>query len=155
MLKILRHQELLTKRSIPVLEVTPELRRFAAEMFAKMQLSQGVGLSAPQVGRYICFIVFDCVNHSMNAMDSGYMFNPEIIESSAECNVDKEGCLSFPGEYCDVARADKITVKYIDLSNKEVVRSYKGLAARIIQHEIDHLNGLTMYDRELENGRST
>jgi len=151
----LKHQELVQKRSIPVLEVTKELRTFASELFAKMQLSQGIGLAAPQVGRYICLIVFDCVNHTYNAMDSGYMFNPEIIEVSADKDVSKEGCLSYPGEYCQVERNRTIKVKYIDLANRETVRSYSGLAARIIQHEIDHLNGITMYDRELEHGSST
>ncbi len=155
MLKILKDKELLPKRSIPVLEVTPELRKLASELFAKMLLSNGLGLSAPQVGRYICLITFDCVQYTMNAMDSGYMFNPEIIETSERTAVDKEGCLSYPGEFCNVNRNLEIVVKYIDLSNKEVVRSYSGLAARIIQHEIDHLNGITMKDRELENGLST
>jgi peptide deformylase len=155
MLKILRDSELLPKRSTPVLEVTQELRRFASELFAKMQLSNGLGLAAPQVGRYVCLIVFDCVAYTYNSMDSGYMFNPEIIESSEQTKTDKEGCLSYPGEFCSVTRNLNIVVKYVDLSNKEVVRSYSGLAARIIQHEIDHLNGVTMKDRELENGRST
>jgi peptide deformylase len=88
-------------------------------------------------------------------MDSGYMFNAEIIETSDRVAVDKEGCLSFPGEFCAVNRNTEIVVKYIDLSNREVVRSYSGLAARILQHEIDHLQGVTMKDRELENGLST
>lgn len=151
MLKILRNEELLPKRSIPVLEVTKELRAFAAELFAKMKLSEGVGLAANQVGRYICCIVFDCVNYTYNSMDSGYLFNPEIIEQSEETTVDKEGCLSFPGDYCMVKRSKWIKVRYLNLANKEVEQVYTGLAARIIQHEIDHLFGINMKDRELEN----
>ena len=104
---------------------------------------------------YICLIVFDCVNYTFSAMDSGYLFNPEIIERSEETTVDKEGCLSYPGDYCIVKRPTWIKVRYLNLANKEVEQIYTGLSARIICHEIDHLNGITMYDRELENDRST
>ena len=154
-MKILKDKELLPKRSTPVLEVTKELRIFASELFAKMQLSSGLGLASPQVGRYISLVVFDCVQYTYNALDSGYLFNPEIVDQSKEIKIDKEGCLSYPGEYCMVQRPTWITVKYVNLGNKEVTQTYTGLAARILSHEIDHLMGVTMKDRELENSRST
>lgn len=118
-----------------------------------MMLSKGIGLAAPQIGRGICLIVFDCVQYTHSAKDSAYMFNPEIIEHSLEEEVSEEGCLSYPGEYCEVPRFESITVKYLDLNNQEVVRSYSGLAARVIQHECDHLLGITMQEKAVKNGQ--
>lgn len=147
-LKILKDSELPKQAAKPVLIVTPELRQFAAYMMGTMQVNKGVGLAAPQVGENIRLIVFDCVNITYNAMDSGFMFNPEIIEQSDESTVAKEGCLSFPRVFVDVKRNKTIKVKYIDIAGRGMVRSYSGLAARIVQHEIDHLDGITMIDRE-------
>lgn len=147
-LRILKDSQLSTEPSTKVDIVTPELRQFAAVMMGTMQFSKGVGLAAPQVGENIRLIVFDCVNITMNSMDSGFMFNPEIIESSDECSIADEGCLSFPKVFVKVKRNLKIKVKYIDIAGRPMVRSYSGLAARVIQHEIDHLNGITMLDRE-------
>lgn len=128
--------------------ITPELRKLASDMFTTMHLSNGIGLAAPQIGESIRLVVFDCVAHTYNAMDSGFLFNPEIIEKSEETKVDKEGCLSYPGIACQVKRSLRIKVKFTDIAGKEQVRSYSGLAARVVQHEIDHLDGITMQDRE-------
>lgn len=149
-LRILKDSQLPKEPAKPVETVTPELRQFAAYMMGTMQAAKGVGLAAPQVGENIRLIVFDCVNITMNAMDSGFMFNPEIIESSDECTIAKEGCLSFPKVFVDVKRNKSIKVKYVDIAGRGMVRSYSGLAARVIQHEVDHLNAVTMLDREEE-----
>lgn len=146
MLKILKGNDLPKTKCTPVLEVTPALRKFAAELMATMRLNNGVGLAANQVGRNIAVIVFDCVGTTFNAMDSGFLFNPEIIEQSAELIEAEEGCLSFPGEVVKIKRPKWIKVKFLNLRNEEVVQLYKGLAARILCHEIAHLNGLTMFD---------
>ena len=149
-LRILKDSQLPTTPAKPVETVTSELRQFAAIMMGTMQAAKGVGLAAPQVGENIRLIVFDCVNITMNAMDSGFMFNPEIVDSSDECTIAKEGCLSFPKVFVDVKRNKSIKVKYVDIAGRGMVRSYSGLAARVIQHEIDHLNSITMLDREEE-----
>ena len=147
-LRILKDHQLPKTPAASVQEVTKELRMFAAYLMGTMQAAKGVGLAAPQVGENIRLIVFDCVNITMNAMDSGFLFNPEIIEESEECSIADEGCLSFPGQFVKVKRNKTIKVKYLDIANRWMVRSYSGLAARIIQHEIDHLNAKTMFDRK-------
>lgn len=149
-LKILKDKDLPTEPAKVIETVTPELRAFAAYMMGTMQFNKGVGLAATQVGENIRLIVFDCINITMNAMDSGFMFNPEIIEEGEEATIADEGCLSFPRKFCKVKRKKSIKVKYIDIAGRPMVRSYKGLAARIIQHEIDHLNAITMLDRAEE-----
>ncbi len=147
-LKILKDKDLPKEPAKPVGVIDSQLRAFAAYMMGTMQYYKGVGLAAPQVGENVRLIVFDCVNITMNAMDSGFMFNPEIIESGEEQTVAQEGCLSFPKVFVNVKRNKTIKVKYIDIAGRGMVRSYSGLAARIIQHEIDHLNAVTMLDRE-------
>lgn len=149
MLKILTDDHpTLRKIAEPVATVTPDLRTFAAKLMATMVLNRGLGLAAPQVGRSIRLIVFDCIKYTYKPGDNGFMFNPEIVESSEETEVGPEGCLSYPKLTCKVRRNKNITVKYLDLANKEVVRSFTGLAARVVQHEIDHLNGIVMGDKD-------
>ena len=149
-LRILKDKDLPKEPSKQVEAVTPELRTFAAFMMGTMTYNKGVGLAAPQVGENIRLIVFDCINITMNAMDSGFMFNPEIIETGEESTIAQEGCLSFPKQFVEVKRDRTIKVKYLDIAGRWMVRSYSGLAARIIQHEIDHLDGITMLDRAKE-----
>lgn len=143
--KILKNKDLKLIVSESVTEVTPDLQFLAINMLATMKLNNGIGLSGPQIGRYIKVVVFDVYG------EYGYMFNPEIINSSETVEQGTEGCLSFPNEFCEVTRSTEVTVKYLDLSNKIVVRSFKGIAARVLQHEIDHLHGITMHDREIKN----
>lgn len=147
-LKILKDKDLPNTPSSIIEKITPELRSLAAYMLGTMQYYKGVGLAAPQIGENIRLIVFDCINITMNAMDSAIMFNPEIIDNGEEQTVAQEGCLSFPKVFVNVKRNKTIKVKYIDIAGRGMVRSYSGLAARIIQHEIDHLNAVTMLDRE-------
>lgn len=144
-MKILKNSELKLIISEPIKEVTSELQTLAINMLATMKMNKGVGLSGPQVGRYIRVIVFEVEN------DFGYMFNPEIIDKSDQIEPGEEGCLSFPKQICKVMRNYSIQVKYLDLTNKVVVRSFTGLIARVLQHEIDHLHGITMHDRETKN----
>lgn len=149
-LRILKDRELPTAPAKAVETVTPELRAFATYMMGTMQYNKGVGLAAPQVGENLRIIVFDCINITMNALDSGFLFNPEIVEQGDESSIADEGCLSFPKKFCKVKRKKTIKVKYIDIAGRPMVRVYKGLAARVIQHEIDHLNGITMLQRAEE-----
>ena len=152
MLKVLKdNHPTLKKIANPILEVDDNVRRFAAKLRATMLLYKGIGLAAPQVGESIRLLVFDCTKYTYNALDQGFMINPEILDTSETTDTGEEGCLSFPGEYCVVTRFKEIRVKYLDLSGKEMIRFYKGLAARVIQHEIDHLNGITMKEKENEH----
>ena len=147
-LKILKDKDLPKFASKEVESVTPELRTLAAFMMGTMQIEKGVGLAAPQIGENIRLLVFDCVNITMIAMDSAFMFNPVIVDKGEELTVAQEGCLSFPKKFVDVKRYKTIKVKYLDIAGRWMVRSYSGIAARVIQHEIDHLDGITMFDKE-------
>lgn len=114
-------------------------------MMAEMHLKGGVGLAAPQVGESTRVIVFDVVQETMNSMDSGYMFNPVVVEKDGK-KLDKEGCLSYPNLWVDIERSTEITVEFIDIAGRNRKEKYKGIAARVILHEIDHLNGATIND---------
>ena len=138
---------ILLQKSELILEITSEIVDLARNMFETMHHYKGVGLSAPQVGHNINLIVFDCINYTMNSKDSAYMINPEIINYSGRTVIKEEGCLSYQGERYLIERDKKIKVKYLDLTGKEVVEFYTGLASRIIQHERDHLLGITFHKR--------
>ncbi len=108
----------------------------------------GVGLAAPQVGVSKRII---CVSLMRDGDDENYrtigMINPEIIEHVNEMERDNEWCLSVPGENGDVDRWRRIKVSYIDTSLRPQTILLSGLAARIVQHEIDHLDGILFTDR--------
>ena len=146
LLKILKgtHPILKTKAE-PIPEVTAEIKLLAAQMLATMKVAKGVGMAAPQIGRSIQMIVFD------TGEEFGILINPELIQHTVMDIPQMEGCLSFPRKFCMIARYEGVEIKYVDLSGNTVVKKFKGLTARIIQHEMDHLVGITMYDRRNEN----
>jgi peptide deformylase len=76
-----------------------------------------------------------------------HLINPEIVEKSGDGELQEEGCLSLPGLYAKVERAEKTFVKALDINGKEIQIAAEGLLARILQHEIDHLNGTLFIDR--------
>lgn len=108
----------------------------------------GVGLAAPQVGVNKRLIV---VSLMKDYDDEGYrtiaMINPEIIEHSWETCVDVEGCLSVPGESGDVIRYTWVKITFLDPEGRKYAMKLENLAARIVQHEIDHLNGVLFTDK--------
>jgi peptide deformylase len=126
----------------PVLKVTAELAKTAKEMYEVMIAEKGVGLSAPQVGLDFRLIVLD--DHGSPV----YMFNPVVLKKSTEQQVGGEGCLSFPDMFRIIKRPLEVIVKYRDINNKMRHEVYKGLLARAILHEIDHLNGVLFIDHE-------
>ena len=104
----------------------------------------GIGLAANQVGlRDRCFVM---------AVDgrNWACFNPEIVEMDTDLVDFEEGCLSFKGESCIIKRPDRIRVRYYDATANEHTEDLTGLASRCFQHELDHLNGITMWDRYKE-----
>lgn len=130
----------------PVKTITQELYKLALDMCETMVNAEGVGLSAPQIGRKIRLIVYD----TTFAEDSGstaIMFNPEILHGEMVCQ-SLEGCLSLPGRAISVERYAKIKVKYLNIYGETVIRELEGLAAIAVQHEIDHLNGTVLSDYE-------
>jgi len=126
----------------PVAAVTDAHRRLAADMLATMYAAPGIGLAAVQVGVHERLIVLDVSDDS----DQPQVFiNPEILAKEGS-EVMQEGCLSVPGVYEEVERAERIRVRALDLQGKQHEFDADGLLAVCIQHEIDHLDGKLFVD---------
>ncbi len=132
--------------SRPLKRVDAELKQYIAEMFDLMYQFEGVGLAANQVDLpYRVFIAN--VEGDRNAVDAECVFiNPVILRGSGQAERE-EGCLSIPGVYAPVSRKEKVTVQAYNLAGEEVSGDFEGLFARIVQHEIDHLDGQLFIDR--------
>ena len=133
-----------------------DLETLIANMFDTMYEASGVGLAAPQIGLDIRVFVVD--GQPLNAGEKdkdvdptliGFkkvFINAEILEEDGDDWGFEEGCLSIPGIRGDVYRPEKVTIRYRDLDWNEFTESYEGLAARIIQHEHDHIDGILFTD---------
>jgi peptide deformylase len=132
--------------SKPLKRVDAELKQYIAEMFELMYKFEGVGLAANQVDLpYRVFVAN--VEGDPNATDAECVFiNPVILRGSGQAERE-EGCLSIPGVYAPVTRKEKVTVQAYNLAGEEVAGDFEGLFARIVQHEIDHLDGRLFIDR--------
>lgn len=136
----------------------PDLARLAAEMIATMRASEGVGLAAQQIGetRAICVVEVPAdydqdaagqrINPDLPPMPL-VLLNPEIHTLSDKTDSREEGCLSFPDIRGKIDRALEIGVRYLDLDGQSHDVTVRGFAARVIQHEVDHLNGVLFIDR--------
>lgn len=138
----------LKTRSAPVEAITPEIRELAADMFDTMYYEKGIGLAAVQVGVHKRLVVVDVSWRDEDGTPGAqYVFvNPEIVASSEEKNVYREGCLSLPEQFADVTRPGTVRVRYTDLDGNPQEQEFDGLMATCIQHEIDHLNGIIFVD---------
>lgn len=114
------------------------------QMFGLMRLANGIGLAAPQVGISKRLFVMSVDGHDRAC------FNPEIVKSGDEFAEFEEGCLSFPGESCIIKRPLAIRVRYQNHFGDWIEADLAGLEARCYQHELDHLEGITMHDRAKE-----
>ena len=140
----------------PVEEVTDEIRQLAADMFETMYAASGVGLAAPQIGKDLRLFVVD--GRPMNEgekeedldtslIDFKKVFvNPTIIDETGEEWGFEEGCLSIPGIRGDVFRPEFVKIHYWTEKGEEKEEVFEGLAARIIQHEYDHIEGILFTD---------
>ena len=135
--------EILSQPCEEILEVNEDINQFAHDMTQTMYTCNGIGLAAPQVGRSIRLVVIDCSDDTTGLK---HFINPEIIESRGGCQKN-EGCLSFPGLELQVPRSEEIAVKAWDLKGNEFIYDAKGLEAVCLQHEIDHLDGITFLNR--------
>ncbi|WP_440903225.1 peptide deformylase [Catenovulum sp. SX2] len=126
----------------PVEKVTDEIKTICDDMVATMYESQGVGLASTQVDVIHRIFVADC---SEEQNEPKVFINPEIVEAQGH-RIHEEGCLSFPGVYAKVERADVVTVKALDKNGEEFSLKADGLMAICIQHELDHLNGKLFVD---------
>ncbi len=135
----------LNRDSRPVAKVDESVRKLMADMLETMYLAPGIGLAAPQVGVLKRVIVVDCAKGE-EAPEPHKLANPEILWHSDERMTNSEGCLSLPEHYADVTRAAEIRVRYLDEQNEIRELHAKGLLATVIQHEIDHLDGVLFVD---------
>ncbi len=146
-LNIIKYPDpILKKKSEPVREITQEIQRLIDEMAETMYAAPGVGLAAPQVGRSIRVIVIDVNSKEEQKRDLISIINPEIIERSGDIAWE-EGCLSIPDYSADVKRAERVVVRGLDRDGKEKVIVGEELLSIVLQHEIDHLDGMLFIDR--------
>jgi peptide deformylase len=131
---------MLRRKAAHVREVTPELRRTIGDMVETMYNEVGIGLAAPQVGIPYRLLVMDDGKGGARAL-----INP-IITGRGGSVVDEEGCLSLPGIFGEVERSKWITVQATDEEGKPIDFESQGLLARVIQHEMDHLEGVLFID---------
>lgn len=141
----------LRKKAVKLRKADAALAKLADDMFETMLVAPGVGLAAPQIGKSIRLIVVHVPEDEDDGTEevSLRLINPEIIKSSGE-QIGAEGCLSIPGIAGNVKRAQQVTVKAIDMDNKPVRIKADGYLAVVLQHEIDHLDGIMFTDR-IEN----
>lgn len=128
-----------------------EISALVADMEETLASADGCGLAAPQVGKSVRVLIVDgrdLVDVYPYLKDfKRVMINPEIVEESRETCDYSEGCLSVPGIYAEVRRPSRIKVKYVDASFSPVVEEFDKFACRMIQHEMDHLDGKMFVDR--------
>lgn len=127
--------------------IDEELRQLVERMIKIMYAADGVGLAAPQIGVLRKVIVFQLDK------EVHVLINPEVTWRSEETLTEPEGCLSVASLATEVERAKKIKVEGEDLEGNHRVYDLEGLHARILQHEIDHLNGMMIVDRASREGR--
>ena len=139
----LEEDPILRKKSKVITEVTDRIKVLLEDMVETMDDANGVGLAAPQVGILRRAIVVDIGEGPIK------MINPEILESVGE-EIDVEGCLSVPGRSGTVSRPESIKVNYLDIEGKENTLKAEGLLARVICHEVDHLDGILYIDKMIE-----
>jgi len=130
----------LRRKAAPVQEVTPEIEGWLDDMVETMHTEVGIGLAASQVGIELRMLVVD------EGRGSGRAYlNPVIVEEGGE-QIGEEGCLSLPGIFADVRRSEWIVVEAMDRKGTPFRRRATGLLSRVLQHEIDHLDGILFID---------
>ena len=133
---------ILREKSVPVEIITADILGLAKDMIETMVKNNGVGLAAAQIGKNIRMFV---INREFSTKQ--IFINPEIFKMSRKTETIEEGCLSFPGLYKKISRAKTIKIRALDENGKEFKLKTKGLLARILQHEMEHLDGILIIDK--------
>ena len=141
---VLLGDPVLRKRAAEVVAVTAEVRTLIADMFDTMYAEEGIGLAAPQIGVSERIIVVDPHEEGVTPFA---LVNPTIVESSPDTDRAEEGCLSIPGLREVVERNVRVVVEGLDKDGNPTRLEAEGLVARILQHEIDHIDGIVFIDR--------
>jgi peptide deformylase len=134
----------LRRKTIPLERIDDRIREIVYSMIDTMRDSKGIGLAANQVGFIERICVIDTTKGEKKE-DLLVLVNPEIVDRTGKVKLE-EGCLSFPGIVEEIERAYKVKVKALNLEGKEIEIVGEDLLARVLQHEIDHLNGILFID---------
>lgn len=140
--------EILGKKSKEVEVIDDKIKQLGQDMLDTMYKNDGIGLAACQVGMLKRMIVYDIKYIEEDAQKEGHiLINPKITSRSKTMIEVEEGCLSFPDVYKNVKRYEKVTVEYLDINGKKKKINAKEIEAVVLQHEIDHLDGIVFLDR--------
>lgn len=145
---------LLRKVSQPVTQVTKDIKRLLRKMEDAMHAENGIGLAAPQVGVHLRIILITIFKEEIDKKGKVEyieekvlpMMNPVITAYSVETEVGEEGCLSVPGYFDNIKRAQAVEVEFLDISGRKQKIRLESINAREVQHEIDHLDGKLFTD---------
>lgn len=133
----------LYRKSVDVADPSdPFIQRLILNMRETLKKNKGIGLAAPQVGVNKKVILINLWK------DEYVLLNPRLTYKSRDQEVGEEGCLSLPGVYLNIERSKRVRVKALDQNGKKIKIKAKGLLARVLQHEIDHLEGILITDRK-------
>jgi len=140
----------LTTRCDAIKELTSDIKSIATDLLDTLRDPQthGVGLAAPQIGHKLamCLVVKQIKEQPLQEF---LLINPKITKFSTSTDIRWEGCLSIPDLYCRVQRSKEVTLEYTDLSGKLQKLKASGFFARVIQHELDHLQGVLITDKSI------
>ena len=134
----------LREKCVPVESFDGSLRKLVSQMERAMIMERGIGLAAPQVGRKLRLLIAE--DHRGERARTIALINPEIVSASGETDTFNEGCLSLPELFADLKRPVQIRVRYQDLEGRECELDDDGILSRIVQHELDHLDGILFVD---------
>lgn len=139
-------EKVLKEKAIPVTDIDGDVQKLIDDMIETMYAAPGIGLAAPQVGVSKRIVVIDVSVKEIEKTPLLILINPEIIRTEGEIE-SEEGCLSIPGYFTTVKRAERVLVSGLNRDGKEILIEGEGLLSRALQHEIDHLNGILFIDR--------
>jgi peptide deformylase len=145
---VLYGDPVLKKRAATIGKGDIDLEELIQDMFETMEAANGVGLAAPQIGKSVRLFVIDTTPIEKNPEDGlrKVFINPEIVDEDGEEWAFEEGCLSIPGIREDVVRHERILIRYQDENWEAHEESLTGMAARVVQHEFDHIEGVLFTD---------
>jgi len=147
-LKVVKYpSDILKQKLLPVENFNSDLKYIVRDMFETMYAHNGIGLAANQVGINKRIVVVDISLKGEKKVLPIALINPEITYQSKKKQIAEEGCLSFPGFFDKISRSVSIEVEYYDINGKKQKILAEGLLARVLQHEIDHINGITFIER--------
>lgn len=131
------NEEVLRKKAELVEKIDDEIKKLVFDMVETMEANGGIGLAAPQIG----------VSKRVIVVQGNPLINPKILKKKGAKLFDEEGCLSFPDIYIEIKRFDEIEIEALSIEGKKIEFEAKGLLARVIQHEIDHIDGIPFFNR--------